>query len=132
MRNPGAPVELTRATIRPFQSTWEYGDSGIGAPIETSASAARGLRSSARELVARVLQSDIVGNDEFVEMLVELLAQLRLDVEQDAVRQDENIGVGEDASLRGEKESVAALAWAGAAGYGWWSWRAAGARGLRR
>src|SRR5258705_9808937 len=43
-------------------------------------------------------------------MLVELFAQLRLDVEQDAVRKDEDIGVGQDASLRGEKESVAALA----------------------
>src|SRR5260370_22634839 len=43
-------------------------------------------------------------------MLIEAFAYLRLDVDQNAIRQNQKIGIGDDAALRIEKESVANLA----------------------
>ena len=63
-----------------------------------------------RQGVAGVLERDVIGDDEFIQVLVNPLANFRLHIEQDAVGQDEKIDIGENTPLRIQKERVAALA----------------------
>ena len=79
-----------------------------------------------------IFQRHIVGDDVFVQVLVERFARFGLGIEEEMVRAAENIHVGQNAALRRSGKMRSSLRRAGAARLGWWSWRAAGARDLRR
>lgn len=61
--------------------------------------------------VREILEGDIVGDDVLVDVLVELCPGGAFGVDQDAVFEHENVGVGEYAALGIEEEGIRALTW---------------------
>ncbi len=71
----------------------------------------RALHRDGRDRVGCVLERDIVGDNEAVQVLVQRLARLGLHIQQKIIRAAQNIRVRQDAAFIIQEKRIAAGAW---------------------
>ena len=133
MKNPVAPVELSRATTEsPQSAVANIPHPALARPRVPEPQRLRTFHGDGRGALRHVFERDIVGDDVAVQVLVQLLARFRFHVQQKIIRPAQYIRVGQHAPLVVQEKRVAARPRRQAAGCDSSSSRAAAARDLPR